>query len=95
VVLIFVIANVVSAGLFLFAIHYSQFTRFLQSSVGSALVSIAGLILLLAIALWVAKIRKIDEFKSAFALVRPSEKELLVSIGLGIFLQYAGIFLSS
>jgi membrane protease YdiL (CAAX protease family) len=95
VVLIIVIANVVSAGLFLFAIHYSQFTRFLQSSVGSALVSIAGLILLLAIALWVAKIRKIDEFKSAFALVRPSEKELLVSIGLGIFLQYAGIFLSS
>jgi hypothetical protein len=45
--------------------------------------------------LWVAKNRKNYEFKSAFALVRPSEKELLVSIGLGIFLQYAGIFLSS
>ena len=57
--------------------------------------SIAGLAVIFASALWVAKIRRIDEFKSAFALVRPSTEQLLVSIGLGILLQFAGICFSS
>jgi membrane protease YdiL (CAAX protease family) len=95
VFLTFVITQVISGGLLLLAINFSQIARFLQSPIGSALVSVAGLIFLLAITLLVAKVSRISQFKLAFAFVHPSEKELLVSIGLGIFLQCAGIYFSS
>jgi membrane protease YdiL (CAAX protease family) len=95
VILTILISAAFAGELILLATYFPSIAGFLQSADGLGLVSIAGLIIIFAIALWVAKIRRLGEFKSAFALVHPSAKGLLVSIGLGICLQVGGIYFSS
>lgn len=75
------------------AIDFPKLGHFLGKQAISSTIFVFNLCVFCAISIFQAKIKSFSEFKAAFDLSKPREADLLVSMGIGVLLQFGGIML--
>jgi len=84
---------VIVGALFAFATKFPSLMDFLHTSWGQGMVFIMGLFVILSVSLFIARVRSLADFVTAFDLTRPREQDLLSAFGVGLLIQFVGIFI--
>ncbi|HWF17760.1 MAG TPA: CPBP family intramembrane glutamic endopeptidase [Verrucomicrobiae bacterium] len=75
------------------AMVFPSWEGLLRARIISSAFFVFNLCVFLGISVFLSRVKSLSEFKSAFDLTKPRETDVLMSIGIGILLQFTGIFL--